>query len=83
MVEAVRVFIVDVAAQQAKAAELKPGDQLLEANGTVVRSAYEFAATAFPGGWIEVLRDGQRLRIEGFESGPLGVGLEDRAVQTP
>ena len=82
-VESVSVFIVDVAARQVKAAELKPGDQLLEANGAVVHSAYEFAATTFPGGWIEVLRDGQRLRIEGFEAGPLGVGLEDRAVQTP
>ncbi len=82
-VEAVRVFIVDVAAQQPKAAELRAGDQLLEANGVVVRSAYEFTATTFPGGWIEVLRDGRRLRIEGFEAGPLGVALEDRAVQNP
>jgi hypothetical protein len=82
-VEAVRVFIVDVAAQQAKAAELRPGDQLLEANGAVVHSAYEFSATTFPGGWIEVMRDGQRLRIEGFEAGPLGVALEDRAAQAP
>ena len=80
---AVRVFIIDVAAQQAKAAQLKPGDQLLAANGTVVHSAYEFTATTFPGGWIEVMRDGQRLRIEGFEAGLLGVALEDRAVQTP
>ena len=83
MVEAIRVFIVDVAAQQPKAAELRAGDQLLEANGVVVRSGYEFTAITFPGGWIEVLRDGQRLRIGGFEPGPLGVALEDRAVQNP
>jgi YD repeat-containing protein len=82
-VEAVRVFIVDVVAQQPKAAELKPGDQLLEANGVVVRSAYEWAASAFPGGWIEVMRDGRRLRIEGFDAGPLGIALEERAVMTP
>ncbi|HEX4640264.1 MAG TPA: hypothetical protein VH252_02700, partial [Chthoniobacterales bacterium] len=82
-VAAVRVFIVDVAAQQAKAAQLKAGDQILEANGSVVHSAYEFTATTFPGGWIEVMRDGQRVRIEGFEAGPLGVALEDRAVINP
>jgi hypothetical protein len=79
-VEAIGVFIVEVAAQQAKAAELKPGDQLLEANGVPVHSAYEWAFANFPGGWIEVLRDGKKLRIEGFEAGSLGVGLEDRAV---
>jgi len=78
-VEAVGVFIVEVAAQQAKAAELIPGDQLLEVNGVPVRSAYEFASN-FPGGWIEVLRDGKKLRIEGFEAGTLGVALEDRVV---
>jgi hypothetical protein len=82
-VTAVRVFIVEVAAQQAKAAELKPGDQLLAANGALVHSAYEFSATTFPGGWIEVMRDGQRVRIEGFEAGALGVALEDRAVEAP
>jgi hypothetical protein len=79
IVEAIGVFIVDVAAQQAKAAELRPGDQLLEVNGVPVRSAYGFASN-FPGGWIEVLRDGKKLRIEGFEAGSLGVALEDRVV---
>jgi hypothetical protein len=79
-VEAIGVFIVEVAAQQAKAAELRPGDQLLEANGVPVRSAYQWAST-FAGGWIDLLRDGKKLRIEGFEAGPLGVALEDRAVE--
>jgi hypothetical protein len=78
-VETIGVFIVDVAAQQAKAAELKPGDQLLETNGVPVRSAYQWVTT-FAGGWIELLRDGKKLRIEGFEAGSLGVTLEDRAV---
>jgi len=82
-VKAVGVFIVEVAAQQAKAAELKPGDQLLESNGVPVRTAYEWATTPFAGGWIEVMRDGKKLRIEGFEAGSLGVGLEDRAVKNP
>jgi hypothetical protein len=79
-VEAIGVFIVEVAAQQAKAAELKPGDRLLESNGIPVHSAYEWAFSNFPGGWIDVLRDGKKLRIEGFEAGSLGVALEDRVV---
>jgi len=83
VVERVGVFIVEVRAQQAKAAELRPGDQILEANGVPVRSAYEWAFSNFPGGWIDVMRDGQRLRIEGFEAGLLGVALEDRAVANP
>ena len=82
-VPAVRVFIVDVAAQPANAAELKAGDQLLEANGAVVHSTYEFTATTFPGGWIEVLRDGRRVRIDGLGAGPLAATLEDRAVINP
>jgi hypothetical protein len=45
-----------------------------------VTSAYAWVyAGNFPGGWIEVLRDGKRVRIEGFEAGTLGVFLEDRA----
>jgi hypothetical protein len=82
-VEAVRVFIIEVAAQQAKAGELKPGDQLLEANGNPVHNAMEWLFTSFPGGWIEVLRDGKHLRIEGFEPGLLGIGIEDRAAANP
>jgi hypothetical protein len=79
-VETVGVFIVEVAAQQAKAAQLRPGDQLLEANGVPVRSAHEWASATFSGGWIEVMRDGKRVRIEGFEAGTLGIKLEERAV---
>jgi len=82
-VEAVRVIITGVEPKQPKAGELKAGDQLLEANGNSVHSSIEWLFTSFPGGWIEVLRDGKRLRIEGFEGGMLGVGLEDRAVATP
>ncbi len=82
-VEAVRVIITAVAPQQAKAAELKVGDQLLASNGVPVRSAYEWASATFSGGWIDVLRDGKRVRIEGFEAGVLGIALEDRAVTSP
>ena len=80
--ESVRVIIVGVVppSDQPKSAELKPGDQLLAANGQEVSSAYGFVfGPKFPGGWVEVLRDGQRVRIDGFNPGSLGVILEDRA----
>jgi serine/threonine protein kinase len=78
--ESVRVIITSVAPKQPKAAELKVGDQLVAANGNPVRSTYEWIfAGNFPGGWIEVLRDGQTVRIEGFEAGKIGITLEDRA----
>ncbi|HEX8076362.1 MAG TPA: hypothetical protein VF511_00995, partial [Chthoniobacterales bacterium] len=82
-VDAVRVLIVAIQASQPKAAELREGDQLVESNGVPVRAAYEWAATPFPGGWVEVIRDGKRVRIEGLEAGPLGIGLEERAVTNP
>ena len=82
-VEAVGVFITEIDPAQPKATELKPGDQLLTLNGNPVLSAYHFFNTPFPGGWLEVLRDGQRLRIEGFEAGSLGFSLEDRAAAIP
>jgi serine/threonine protein kinase len=83
LVEAVRVLIVAVQATQPKVAELKEGDELVESNGVPVRSAYEWAATPFPGGWLEVIRDGKRVRIEGLDKGPLGIGLEERAALNP
>jgi hypothetical protein len=79
-VEAVRVILKAVIPQQPKAAELKAEDQLLAANGNPVHSAYEWAFTAFPGGWIEVLRDGKTIRIEGFTAGSIGLILEERAA---
>jgi hypothetical protein len=36
----------------------------------------------FPGGWIEVLRDGKTVRIEGLEPKPLDLRLEDRAPKS-
>lgn len=79
-VDNVRVVIKSIMPEQAKAAELRPGDQLVMANDKPVTSAYGWVATGpFPGGWIEVLRDGKRVRIEGFEAGTLGLVLEDRA----
>lgn len=81
VVEAVQVFIVALVPEQPKAKELRIGDQLVESNGVPVRNGYEWAAAPFPGGWLEVVRDGKRLRIEGFEAGALGVGLEDRAAR--
>jgi hypothetical protein len=82
-VESIGVFILEVTPAQPKAAELKPGDQLLAVNGNPLPSAYHFFYTPFPGGWLEVLREGRRLRIEGFEVGSVGFSLEDRAVANP
>ena len=79
LLETVRVIITAVVPEQPKAVELKAGDQLLAANGQPVRSAYDWVATPFPGGWIEVLRDGQTIRVEGFDAGAVGILLEDRA----
>jgi serine/threonine protein kinase len=84
VVSGVRVLITEVVppAEQPKAAELKAGDQLIASNGKVVTSAYAWVfAGQFPGGWIEVIRDGRRIRIDGFVSGILGVVLEDRASE--
>ena len=71
-------------AQQA-AVQLRSGDQFLTANGEPVTNAYEWMlGSPFAGGWIEVLRDGKRLRIEGFQPGKIGVLLEDRGpLKTP
>jgi hypothetical protein len=81
----IRVFISAILSDaQPKAAELKKGDQLLSGNGESVGSAYEWMlGTQFNGGYIEVLRDGQRIRIDGFESGQLGILLEDRGPGVP
>lgn len=76
----VRVVITSVQPQQPKAAELQVGDQLVAANDKPVTTAYAWVeAETFPGGWIEVLRNGQRVRIDGFQEGPLGITIEDRA----
>jgi hypothetical protein len=77
--EAVRTIVTAVAPEQPKAAEFKTGDELLSVNGDPVRSARHFVSRDFPGGWIEVLRDGQTLRIEDLAAGSLGLTLEDRA----
>jgi serine/threonine protein kinase len=79
----VSVFITQVLPpeDQPKSAELKAGDELVAANGKSVTSAYGWVyAGTFPGGWIEVSRNGHRSRIEGFKPGILGIVLEDRAT---
>lgn len=77
-VPAVEVYIKSVDPQQPKAAELRAGDQLVAANGKPVTSGYAWVANNFAGGWIEVLRQGRRIRIDGFIAGKIGVVLEDR-----
>ena len=82
VLDSVRVIITEVVppANQPKSAELKVGDQFVAVNGKPVTSAYAWTyAGGFPGGWVEVLREGQRIRINGFGPGNLGVALQDRA----
>ena len=82
VLKSVRVFIINVVppADQPKSAELRAGDQFVAANAKPVTSTYAWLfSTNFPGGSIEVLREGQRLRIDGFGPGKLGVDLQDRA----
>lgn len=66
---------------QEKAAELRPGDILLSSNGEPLNNTYEFVyGGPFPGGFIEVERDGRRIRVEGFKAGKIGIVLGDRAA---
>ncbi|HKO96453.1 MAG TPA: protein kinase [Pyrinomonadaceae bacterium] len=82
-VPSVRVIITGITppAEQPKSVELQAGDQLLSANGKPVATAYAWVFSGFSGGWVEVLRNGQRVRIDGFVAGPLGMILEDRALE--
>jgi hypothetical protein len=69
---------------QPRTSELRVGDQLLTANGAPINNAYEWMlGTNFAGGFIEVLRDGKVLRIDGFLPGKLGILLEDRGPGAP
>jgi hypothetical protein len=84
LVDSVRVIITQVIPpeNQPKSLELKAGDQLLASNGRPITSAYAWVyAGGFPGGWIEVARNGRRIRISGFNPGSVGIVLEDRAMQ--
>ena len=84
VVTSVSVVITEVQppANQPKSSELKPGDVFVAANGKPITSSYGWVfAGTFPGGVIEVVRDGQRIRLEGFVAGTLGVALEDRATR--
>jgi len=84
-VKDIRVIVMGTSpGAQTATANFKVGDQLLTANGEPVGSAYEWLlGMNFAGGFIEVLRDGQKLRIDGFQPGKLGVLLEDRGPGVP
>jgi len=58
------------------------GDRLVSAGTMDVSNSYAFVFFGtFPGGSLEVHRNGESLRIDGLESGPLGISLEDRAPE--
>lgn len=80
--KSVDVFIASVnpPPEQSKAAELKAGDQIIAFNGKPVMNAFSLFATGeFPGGSLEVLREGRRIRIDGFVPGSLGFTMRERA----
>ena len=85
LVPRVRVLITAVVpGTQEKTAGLHVGDELVSANDRPVTSAYAFVfGPPFPGGAIEVLREGRRIRVEGFKTGRVGIYLEDRAAESP
>jgi hypothetical protein len=59
--------------------KLRTGDQLVSANGAPIKSAFIWTfGSDFTGGWIEVWRNGETIRIDGIEGGTLGVYLVDR-----
>jgi serine/threonine protein kinase len=86
ILSSVRVIITSVtpSPEQPKAVELKVGDQLVAANGKPVTTTQAWLATGtFPGGWLEVLREGRRIRIDGLAAGDIGFLLQDRAPAAP
>jgi tRNA A-37 threonylcarbamoyl transferase component Bud32 len=84
--ETIRVLIKGVFpdAQEKSRELLRAGDQFLGANGEPVKTAYEWVFTnQFAGGYLEVLRDGKGLKLEGFAAGQLGIALEERSMDVP
>ncbi len=66
---------------QEKAGELHPGDALLAVNEKPLSSVLDLMhGKPFAGGCIEVDRAGQRLRIDGFKPGRIGVKIYDKAA---
>ena len=80
-VPAVRVYVKAVLQDaQASSRNLLREDQLVSIQGTPVTCVYAWIyGEGFPGGWIEIKRQGVLQRIEGFSAGPLGVMLVERA----
>lgn len=83
LVTNVKVFIRSVNPQQPKAAELRAGDQILAINGKPLPTAYASEGGKFPGGSIDVMRNGSRIHLDGFQPGMIGVLLEDRVPAKP
>ncbi len=71
-------FVTDGA--QVASHQFRPGDQLVKIGDVPVTNVYSWTfGGGFPGGLIEIQRDGALLRLEGFTAGSLGVILEERA----
>lgn len=79
----VRAVITEVAdGSQAKARGLRVGDTMVAWNGVPIANVYAFTyGKPFSGGTIEVERVGERIAIDGFAAGTLGISMIDRAVR--
>ena len=77
----VRVFVKAVMDDaQAGSRQFHPGDQLVNMNSTPVTNFCEWVyGGGYTGGWIEIMRDGVLVRLDGFVPGRLGILLEERA----
>ncbi|HWB04172.1 MAG TPA: protein kinase [Verrucomicrobiales bacterium] len=79
-VKNLRPFIVKVdPGSIGESLKLLPDDLILSYNGTPTSNSIEFAEGKKPGGSMEILRKGKRLKFDKVPAGKLGVLLEDRA----
>ena len=81
----VEVVIATIDADaQPSSKNFQPGDILVSRNGEPVTSLRGMGAgKPFPGGWVEVCREGRTIRIDGFQPGMMGVNLKERVVPRP
>jgi hypothetical protein len=77
----VRVYIKEVTSDaQPASRQFRRGDQLLKIGGIPVTNIYAWTfGPGYTGGPVDIMRDGQAIRLEGFTPGPFGILLEERA----
>ena len=80
-VEQVRVYIKEVTYDaQPASRQFQRGDQLVKIGDVPVTNIYAWTfGPGYIGGPVDILRDGRAIRLEGFNPGPFGILLEERA----